>query len=285
MAAALLCSTSITACSRSITLPPLVDEQDAQEIPGKFVWHNLVTGDAEAARLFYGELFGWTFDIKDDGRYSVITYNGRNLGGILDTSKDGKASKRAHWLSAMSVASLDASLTAVDKAGGKQLEAPIDVSGVGRVVTVEDSVGAVLHLLDSDRGDPPDLDPDLHTWLWHELLANQTDPALQFYENAFGYRVEPLKKNPNSDYRVLWSSGEPRAGIMKNPFEKTRSAWIPYVRVDDPAALAERVTALGGRVIIAPRPDVRDGTLALVVDPSGAPLALQKWSPNEEQDL
>ncbi len=151
MAAALLCSTSITACSRSITLPPLVDEQDAQEIPGKFVWHNLVTGDAEAARLFYGELFGWTFDIKDDGRYSVITYNGRNLGGILDTSKDGKASKRAHWLSAMSVASLDASLTAVDKAGGKQLEAPIDVSGVGRVVPPEKRIPLLACMLYASR--------------------------------------------------------------------------------------------------------------------------------------
>jgi predicted enzyme related to lactoylglutathione lyase len=57
------------------------------------------------------------------------------------------------------------------------------------------------------------------------------------------------------------------------------------VRVDDPTALAERVTELGGRVIVAPGPDVRDGTLALIVDPSGAPLALQKWSPDEEVNL
>jgi predicted enzyme related to lactoylglutathione lyase len=55
------------------------------------------------------------------------------------------------------------------------------------------------------------------------------------------------------------------------------------VRVDDPAALAERVTELGGSVVIAPRPDVRDGTLALVLDPSGAPVALQKWSPQDDE--
>jgi predicted enzyme related to lactoylglutathione lyase len=282
MTVALLCVASITGCNRSITLPPLVDEPDAPQIPGKFVWHNLVTGDGEAARQFYGGLFGWKFDVKDDGRYSVITYQGRNLGGILDTSKEGNAPKRGHWLSAMSVPSLDASLAAVDQAGGKQLEAPIDVSGVGRVVTVEDADGAVLHLLASDRGDPPDVEPQVHTWLWHELLANHADRALEFYEAAFGYRAEPLKKNPSSEYRVLWSSGKARAGIISNPFETTRSAWIPYVRVDDPAALAERVPELGGRVVIAPRPDVRDGTLALVVDPSGAPVALQKWSPDQE---
>jgi len=278
---ALLCAAPLAGCSRSITLPPIVEESGPQ-IPGKFVWHNLVTGDGEAARKFYGGLFGWEFDVKDDGRYSVITYQGRNLGGILDTSKEGNVPKAGHWLSAMSVRDIDASLSAVDEAGGKQLEAPVDVSGVGRVVTVEDADGAVLHLLSSPRGDPPDVEPAIHTWLWHELLSNHADRALEFYETAFGYRIEPLKKNPSSEYRVLWSAGEARAGILENPFEKSRSAWIPYVRVEDPAALAKRVPELGGRVVVAPRPEVRDGTLALVLDPSGAPVALQKWPPEAE---
>jgi len=279
---ALLCAASIGGCSRSTSLPPLVEGPATPELPGKFVWHNLVTGDGEAAREFYGELFGWEFEVKDDGGYSVIRYQGRNLGGILDTSKDGKMSKRGHWLSAMSVPNLKASLAAVSKAGGKQLESPIDVSGVGRVVTVEDADGAVLHLLESSKGDPPDAEPAVHTWLWHELLANHSERAVEFYRSAFGYRVEALKKKPGKDYRVLWSSGEARAGILQNPFDKTRSAWIPYVRVDDPAALAERVPGLGGRVVLAPRPDVRGGTLALVLDPSGAPVVLQKWSPEVE---
>ncbi len=245
---ALVFAASISGCSRSTSLPPLVEGPATSQIPGKFVWHNLVTGDGEAARKFYGELFGWEFELKDEGRYSVIRYQGRNLGGILDTSKEGKTVKGGHWLSAMSVPDLEASLAAVGKAGGTQLEA----------------------------------EPAVHTWLWHELLANHRDRAVEFYRSAFGYSVEELKKKPGSEYRVLWSSGEARAGILQNPFEKTRSAWIPYVRVDDPAALAERVPGLGGRVVLAPRPDVRDGTLALVLDPSGAPLALQHWTPEGE---
>lgn len=280
--ATLLFSSALAGCSRSGSLPPIADGPAATQIPGKFVWHNLVTNDGEAAREFYGALLGWEFDVKGDGRYSVILYEGRNLGGILDTSNEGEPSEGGRWLSAMSVASLDASLEAVAKAGGKQLEPPVEVSGVGSVVTVEDSDGARLHLLASSNGDPPDVEPAVHTWLWHELLANHADRAAEFYETAFGYRIEALKKKPDSDYRVLWSSGDARAGILQNPFEKTRSTWIPYVRVDDPAALAKRASELGGRVIIAPRPDVRDGTLALVVDPSGAPVALQKWSPETE---
>jgi hypothetical protein len=56
-----------------------------------------------------------------------------------------------------------------------------------------------------------------------------------------------------------------------------RPAWLPYVMVTDPAGLAERARALGGTVLFEPRADVRKGTLAIVADPSGAPLALQKW--------
>lgn len=282
IAGGLLCAASVAGCNRTITVPPLVEKQGSPQIPGKFVWHHLLTGDGEAARKFYGGLFGWEFDVHDDGRYSVITHQGMNLGGILDTSKDGNVPKAGHWLSAISTPNIEASLAAVEEAGGKQLEAPIDVPGVGRVVTVEDADGAVLHLLSSPNGDPPDVEPPIYTWLWHELLANRVDRAVEFYHSVFGYRIEPLKNNPRLDCHFLWSSGEARAGILRNPFENARSAWIPYVRVDDPAALAQRVAELGGRVVVGPRQDLRHGTLAFIVDPSGAPLALQKWPPDME---
>jgi len=70
--------------------------------------------------------------------------------------------------------------------------------------------------------------------------------------------------------------------VIQNPFDDVRSIWIPYVRVDDPEALADRALALGGKIVIRPQPDVRNGTLAVVLDPSGAPVALQKWSPRSD---
>ncbi len=110
IAVALLCSASSFGCTRSATLPPLVEDESAPKIPGKFVWHNLVTNDGAAARTFYGELFGWEFDVKKDGRYSVITYQGHNLGGILDASNEENPPKTGRWLSAISVPDLDESL-------------------------------------------------------------------------------------------------------------------------------------------------------------------------------
>lgn len=270
---------ALLGCSATTELPPIADVDTDERLPGKFVWHNLITADAETARSFYGALFGWEFTVEDDGRYSVISHGGRNIGGIV-SANEGKAPKRARWMSAVSVTDLVGALRAVEAAGGKQLEAPVDVPGIGRVVTVEDSGGALLHLLATGKGDPPDREPSVNEWLWHELLANDLSRSLAFYEEAFGYEVTKIERESDREYHVLWSLDVPRGAVMDNPFDNVRSVWIPYLRVDDPEAAAAKAEKLGGEIIIRPQPEIRNGTLALVLDPSGAPIALQKWSPS-----
>ena len=109
-----------------------------------------------------------------------------------------------------------------------------------------------------------------------EYLAKDPEAALVFYKGLAGYESEARETAAGRPYQVL-TRGRPRAGLMKSPIESVRPNWLSYVRVEDPAALAARVVALGGKVVVAPRPEVRNGTLAVVADPSGAVLALQKW--------
>jgi predicted enzyme related to lactoylglutathione lyase len=49
-------------------------------------WFEIGTDDADGARRFYGQAFGWTFDIQ--GPYSIITTGAGHVlqGGIQDTS-------------------------------------------------------------------------------------------------------------------------------------------------------------------------------------------------------
>jgi predicted enzyme related to lactoylglutathione lyase len=61
------------------------------------------------------------------------------------------------------------------------------------------------------------------------------------------------------------------------PPKGVRTTWLAYVLVKDPAAQATRAESLGGKVLLAPRQDLRKGSLAIVADPSGAVLALQRW--------
>jgi predicted enzyme related to lactoylglutathione lyase len=75
----------------------------------------------------------------------------------------------------------------------------------------------------------------------------------------------------------MLSTDRPHAGMFKSVFNRESSAWLPYVRVDDPAAMAQRASALGGTVLLPTTPRVRNGSLAIVLDPLGAAIALQKF--------
>jgi predicted enzyme related to lactoylglutathione lyase len=64
---------------------------------------------------------------------------------------------------------------------------------------------------------------------------------------------------------------------LKNPFDDTDPIWLSYFAVQDPVSIANKAQALGGKILIAPSADLREGTIALIQDPDGVILALQKW--------
>ena len=90
-----------------------------------------------------------------------------------------------------------------------------------------------------------------------------------------GFDVNRIERR-GGEYTMLSNGGVYRAGILQNPTD-WKPAWLTHFAVADPAAAAGRVEALGGRVLLAPTPEVREGTVAIVADPSGAILALLKW--------
>ena len=67
---------------------------------------------------------------------------------------------------------------------------------------------------------------------------------------------------------------------------ETAGARIQFqvVRVADTEAVAQKAEQLGGEVRVAPRP-TESGSVALLVDPSGAYLIIQRWTaPAAEQE-
>ena len=79
-------------------------------------------------------------------------------------------------------------------------------------------------------------------------------------------------------YTLLASNGKNRAGILKKPSDKITPVWLTYFGVDDPAAAAVLAESLGGKIILPASQELRDGTMAIVTDPSGAVLVLQNWT-------
>jgi hypothetical protein len=274
-------STLLVACSsRSATAPPAGASAAPGHHPGKFVWHDLVTRDPVAARRFYGPLLGWEFqDTTRNGRpYAVARLGGEPVAGIVRHPEE--TDEPALWLSYLSVPDVDQAVEAAVAAGGRTLYQPSDLADVARVAVVTDPQGAALGLVRLSGGDPADHAPSPGRFFWMEYLADDAPAALGFYEELSGYESEVQGNRDGIEYHILKRGGRTRAGLFQIPEDADLSVdpnWLPYVVVDDPAALAIRAESLGGSVILAPGPEVRNGTLAIVADPTGGALALQKW--------
>ena len=110
--------------------------------------------------------------------------------------------------------------------------------------------------------------------VWTELLANDADAAARFYRDVVGYEPNTIPRR-GGQYTLLAVGGKNRAGLLKNPTD-AKPVWLTYFGVDDPVAAMGRVEALGGAVVAPASPRLREGTMALVTDPTGALLVLQK---------
>ena len=270
--------TMFARCAHAPASPP-APVTAAEVKPGMFVWHDLMTDDVAASRRFYEGLLGWEFqEARRLGRpYVVASAQGRRIGGLVQIDK--AAERSSQWVAYLSVPDVDRAVEAVVRAGGRALVPPVDVPA-GRGAIVTDPQGAMLGLARLAAGDPPEAvnaagAPE-NTFFWMEYLADDPAAAGSFYAGLVGYQSEVTDKIGDEPYQV-WRRGRPRAGLLRVPPQGVRPTWLPYVRVSDPAALAARAESLGGKVIVAPRAGVRKGSLAIVADPSGGAVALQRW--------
>jgi predicted enzyme related to lactoylglutathione lyase len=280
LAGALAGVAAVTACAsgKAGTAPPGA-VPIGNDTVGRFVWHDLVTPDAAACQRFYGALLGWEFEsTTSNGRPYVLARSGGEFaGGIVQ--RDEMKTEPAAWLSYLSVPDLDGALGRVTSAGGKVLLPPTAVSTYGRVAVVLDPQGAPLGLAGVTGTLPAEpAEPALLRFFWMEYLAKDGPAALAFYKGLAGYESTVTASEQGLDYHVLRRQRS-RAGLLQIPseFENVAPNWLPYIRVEDPAALARKALSLGGQVVLEPRADVRGGTLAIVTDPTGGAIALQRF--------
>ena len=73
------------------------------------------------------------------------------------------------------------------------------------------------------------------------------------------------------------NNGKLSSGIITNPVENVRSHWIQYVRVSDVKGTEQKAKNAGAKILIPADSTIRNGTVAVFVDPTGAPIAIQKW--------
>ena len=268
----------VGACSATAPGPAAGFSLSKEPLLGKFVWHDLVTDDLDKARRFYGGLLGWKFEQSTHplgGNYTLIALDGQYVGGMVRL-EDPAGADYSRWVPYLSVADVDAAVRFTESAGGTAVVAPLELGNLGRAAAITDPQGAVVGLLRSRLGDPDDsIGPTAGRIVWDEMLAADQATAADFYGSLASLEVSTISRR-GGEYTLLRAQGRDRAGVMERPDPRVTPLWLTYFAVDDVAAAARRVTELGGEVLLAPSPDLREGQMAVVTDPGGAILALQQ---------
>jgi uncharacterized protein len=120
---------------------------DLPPMPGTFVWHELLTRDAGAAKEFYRDVVGWEsldVDMGPMGTYTLLKKDGVDRAGLMQMPADAAAP--SNWLPYVGVADVDASAARVTELGGMIYVKPTDIPGIGRFSVCADPTGASFAL-------------------------------------------------------------------------------------------------------------------------------------------
>jgi predicted enzyme related to lactoylglutathione lyase len=270
----------------AVVLPALTQPASGEHHAGKVVWADLVTPDLDAAKRFYGALFGWTFrDVPGDPNYKLALMNGEPLAGLFQKALSPGQPQQPAWLTFLAVRDVDAAERAVLQHGGTVLSKPHNYPQRGRQAVLADPDGAVFAVLAAPGGDPPDYVAAPGERIWTSLMVKDPKRESGFYKTLFGYDVYDLAGEGESEaqHYILAGDNYARVGLNALPADsKLRQPhWLNFVRVTDAAEAAKKAIALGGRVLVEPRIDRHGGQLAILADPSGAPFGVMEWSESD----
>ena len=274
----MLCLAVLTGCSSlGSTIPSITPSPTETYHVGKFVWFDLLTNDVPGTKRFYGELFGWEFTGQPMGEslYATITKDGTPIGSVIYLKRNDEKVSESRWVSYLSVPDVDRAAAHVRDGGGVVLKEPRDFPDRGRIAIVRDPQGAILALLRAKGGDPPDSDLAIGEWMWNELWTTDVDAAITFYKTLAGFKHETIDLPMGETYRQLKLADRIRAGVVPIPSKDVKPNWLPYIAVSDISATIAHAKALGGKVLLEPDDTIRDESVAVIADPSGAALAIQ----------
>lgn len=114
---------------------------------------------------------------------------------------------------------------------------------------------------------------------WVDLGTPDVEAAVAFYGGLFGWQVPELPPEAGG-YRICELRGRSVAGLGPQ-MSPGPPVWASYVNVDDANEIAEKVTAAGGQMFVAPLDVMEAGRMAVFSDPVGAVFSV--WQPGQHK--
>lgn len=246
--------------------------------PGSFTWVELHSTDQEAAKRFYGSLFGWRavdFPMGPAGVYTMFQLDGKDAGACCTLREEMRAQGvPPHWLLYIESANADETAAKVTQAGGKVIVPPFDVMQMGRMAVLQDTTGAAFAVWQSKSHCGTGISGVPGTLCWADLMTPDVAAAAAFYKAVFGWEADAGQDN--SGYLHIRNGKEFIGGIP--PSEHLPAGvpahWHLYYQVESCDESTNVATELGARVYMPPTTMEGVGRWSIVADPQGATFSL-----------
>jgi len=240
----------------------------------------LTAPDQQAAKAFYGPLFGWEFedvDLGEAGVYVAASVQGDSVAGIAGQPPQGHP---ASWGVYIAVDDVDATTARVAGSGGTVEAGPFDVLELGRMSSVRDPTGARVNLWQAGQSIGSVRVNEPGCPIWHELNSPDLPTATRFYAEVLGVEWQAVPMETGDDYTCLMAEGRPVGGAIPPPMEGIAPHWEVYLNVEDCDASLARAVELGGSELLPAYDLAGVGRTALVRDPQGALFGLLQNPPD-----
>jgi predicted enzyme related to lactoylglutathione lyase len=243
-----------------------------------FVWYELMTSDAAAAKTFYSKVVGWnTEDVPMPGMtYTLLRTGETQIGGLMALPQEARdAGMKPCWVGYVGVDDADGAAAKVKRLGGRILKEPADIPNVGRFAVAADPEGAAFNLFKPSQPGQRVVSNEPGHIGWHELHTTDWPKAFEFYTEMFGWlKGDGMDMGPMGTYQ-LFTIGEAAVGGMFNsPAAKMARFWLYYFNVGDIDAASKRVSDGGGKITQGPQQVPGGGWIIQASDPQGAAFAL-----------
>ena len=116
---------------------------------GQFCWLDLAATDADSAKMFYRNLFGWTSHEQpaNGGSFTRLRLSDQDVGSISQLRQTLlERGMESHWTPYVQVNNVRDAVRRAAALGGTVIVHPFVVSGIAQIALILDSVGALVGL-------------------------------------------------------------------------------------------------------------------------------------------
>ena len=205
----------------------------------------------------------------------MATLNGDTVAAIAPMPPGAPEGMPPMWNTYIAVDDVDAAVDKVGPAGGQVLMGPVDIGEAGRMGFVADPTGPAVGLWQANRHIGATLVGETGAPIWNELITDNPESALAFYEAVVGLTHSTVEMAPGQKYTLLKVGGTDVGGCME-PMQGVPNHWHVYFAVDDADATATKAAEGGGQVMLEPFDIPSVGRCAVLTDPQGAVFSVLK---------